>query len=574
MDNTILIYLIKVSVALALFYGLYMLCLKRDTFFKLRRAYFFSAILFSLFFPVIAIEMPASSNTSVQIPTYWLSDIEVGSAVDAETSMEATMGIWSVVLVILAAVSAFYAVKFIIQLFSLVKLRVANETERLSTYRIIKMKDRRTSPFSFFNWIFINSDAHNPFELAEIIAHEQVHVNQYHSIDVVLSEILCICFWWNPFAWLLKKEIKLNLEYLADKGVLESGVDSKEYQYILLQVSNRSTGIPLINNFNVSQLKRRITMMNKKKSSIFTSIKYLLVIPVGMALLLGNAVQATTSLDNFSIDGITEVMDGNQAPQKKGDVYVTVEQMPSFPGGLDAQQRFIADGLKYPVEAQAKGIQGRVTIRYVIKSTGEISDIEVIRGVDPLLDKEAIRIVKSMPKWEPGKQGGKAVDVYYTLPIVFRLAGGNTDKVKSGGKPNEIVVVGYGAAPEKEVGVASLKEGSPNDKMMPFITVEQMPSFPGGEQAMHEFISNNLKYPESAQKNGIQGRVTVRFIVRSTGEISDVSVIRGIEPDMDKEAARTVRSMPKWTPGKQNGQAVDVYFTLPIVYKLKKDEKK
>ncbi|GAB6123322.1 TonB family protein [Dysgonomonas termitidis] len=574
MDNTILIYLIKVSVALALFYGLYMLCLKRDTFFKLRRAYFFSAILFSLFFPVIAIEMPASSNTSVQIPTYWLSDIEVGSAVDAETSMEATMGIWSVVLVILAAVSAFYAVKFIIQLFSLVKLRVANETERLSTYRIIKMKDRRTSPFSFFNWIFINSDAHNPFELAEIIAHEQVHVNQYHSIDVVLSEILCICFWWNPFAWLLKKEIKLNLEYLADKGVLESGVDSKEYQYILLQVSNRSTGIPLINNFNVSQLKRRITMMNKKKSSIFTSIKYLLVIPVGTALLLGNAVQATTSLDNFSIDGITEVMDGNQAPQKKGDVYVTVEQMPSFPGGLDAQQRFIADGLKYPVEAQAKGIQGRVTIRYVIKSTGEISDIEVIRGVDPLLDKEAIRIVKSMPKWEPGKQGGKAVDVYYTLPIVFRLAGGNTDKVKSGGKPNEIVVVGYGAAPEKEVGVASLKEGSPNDKMMPFITVEQMPSFPGGEQAMHEFISNNLKYPESAQKNGIQGRVTVRFIVRSTGEISDVSVIRGIEPDMDKEAARTVRSMPKWTPGKQNGQAVDVYFTLPIVYKLKKDEKK
>ncbi len=570
MDHTILIYLVKVSVALALFYGLYILCLKRDTFLKLRRIYFLSALLFSLLFPAVTIELSASGDAPVQIPTYWLSDIEVGSAVDAEASTEATVSMWVVVLAILAAVSFFCAIKFFVQLFSLVKLRIANETEKLSTYRIVKMKDRRTSPFSFFNWIFINSDAHNPVELAEIIAHEQMHVKQYHSIDVVLSEILCICFWWNPFAWLLKKEIKLNLEYLADKGVL---VDSKEYQYILLQVSNRSTGIPLINNFNVSQLKQRIMMMNKKKSSVFTSVKYLLVVPVCATLLLGNAVQATTSLDKFSIDEISGVMDGDQAPQKKGDVYVTVEQMPSFPGGLDAQQRFIANGLKYPVEAQTKGIQGRVTIRYVVKSTGEISDIEVIRGIDPLLDNEAIRIVKSMPKWEPGKQGGKAVDVYYTLPVVFRLAG-TTKKVEPGGDPNEIVAVGYGAPQEKKVGVASLKEGSPDDKMKPFITVEQMPSFPGGESAMHEYISNNLKYPEDAQKNGIQGRVTVRFIVRSSGEVSDVSVIRGIDPGMDKEAARMVGSMPKWLPGKQNGQAVDVYYTLPIVYKLNKSDKK
>ncbi|MDR1504917.1 MAG: M56 family metallopeptidase [Prevotella sp.] len=573
MDYTILIYLVKVSVALALFYGLYILCLKRDTFLKLRRIYFLSALLFSLLFPAVTIELSASGDAPVQIPTYWLSDIEVGSAVDAEASTEAAVSMWVIVLIILAAVSFFRVIKFFVQVFSLVKLRVTNETEKLSTYRIIKMKDRRTSPFSFFNWIFINSDAHNPVELAEIIAHEQMHVKQYHSIDVVLSEILCICFWWNPFAWLLKKEIKLNLEYLADKGVLESGFDSKEYQYILLQVSNRSTGIPLINNFNVSQLKQRIMMMNKKKSSVFTSVKYLLVVPVCATLLLGNAVQATSSLDSFSIDEISGVMDGDQVPQKKGDIYVTVEQMPSFPGGLDAQQRFIINNLKYPVEAQTKGVQGRVTIRYVIKSTGEISDIEVIRGVDPLLDNEAIRIVKSMPKWEPGKQGGKAVDVYYTLPIVFRLAG-TTKKVESGDDPNGIVVVGYGAPQEKKVEVASLKEGAPDDKMKPFITVEQMPSFPGGEPAMHEYISNNLKYPEDAQKNGIQGRVTVRFIVRGTGEISDVSVIRGIEPSMDKEAARVVNSMPKWTPGKQNGQVVDVFFTLPIVYKLNKDAKK
>lgn len=573
MDHTILLYLAKVSVALALFYGLYILCLKKDTFLRLRRIYFLSAIFFSLLFPAVTIEISATSTAPVQIPTYWLSEIEVGNAVDAEASSETFLSTWTIVLAILVVVSVFCAIKFFVQLFSLLKLRVVNETEKLSTYRIVKMKDKRTSPFSFFNWIFINSEAHNEVELAEIIAHEQIHVSQHHSVDVVLSEILCIVFWWNPFAWLLKKEMKLNLEYLADKGVLESGFDSKEYQYILLQVSNRSTGIPLINNFNVSQLKKRIKMMNKKKSSIITSIKYLLVVPVGAALLLGNAVQATTSLESFSIDGISEVMDGDQVPQKKGDVYVTVEQMPAFPGGLDAQTRFIANELKYPAEAQTKGLQGRVTIRYVVKSTGEISNVEVIRGIDPLLDNEAVRVVKSMPKWEPGKQGGKAVDVYYTLPIVFRLSGA-TKKVKYGGDPNEIVAVGYGGPQEKKVEVASLKEGSSSDKTNPFITVEQMPAYPGGEDAMHEFVRTNLKYPVDAQKNGIQGRVTVRFIVRSTGKVTDVSIIRGVEPSMDKEAVRMVSSMPNWIPGKQNGQVVPVYYTLPIVFKLNKDEKK
>ncbi|WP_108823400.1 energy transducer TonB [Dysgonomonas sp. Marseille-P4361] len=103
----------------------------------------------------------------------------------------------------------------------------------------------------------------------------------------------------------------------------------------------------------------------------------------------------------------------------------------------------------------------------------------------------------------------------------------------------------------------------------PFTIVEQMPAFPGGEEAMHKFISDNLKYPVVAQESGISGRVTLRFVVTKTGEISEVTVVRGIDPSCDREALRVVKSMPKWVPGKQNGENVPVYFTLPIVFRLK-----
>ncbi|MBK5722443.1 M56 family metallopeptidase [Dysgonomonas sp. Marseille-P4677] len=572
MDNTIIAYLIKASVALGLFYGVYILCLKKDTFLKLRRFFFLFAILFSLLFSLFNVEIPMTEE-SVQIPTYWLSDIEL-SDVSVDGSAEKPLSGWTVALLLLSTVSVFFACRFLIQLFSIFKLRISNESEKISEFRIIKMKEVKTSPFSFFHWIFINSETGTSVELAEIIAHEQIHVKQYHSIDVVLSEILCVFFWWNPFVWLLKNEMKINLEYLADKGVLDAGFDTKAYQYILLQVSNKNTGIPLINNFNVSQLKKRITMMNRKKSSIFLSVKYLLIVPVGVALILGNAVQASSDLMGIIAqnESLVEeyITEGQQVPQKKDGVFVTVDKMPMYPGGESAMHKFINENMKYPVAAQTAGIQGRVIVRFIVKSTGDLSDIIIIRGVEKQLDDEAIRVIKAMPKWNPGQQKGKDVDVYYTLPFVFRLAGAK--KMKESGSSNETVVVGYGTQNDKKsaVGVASLQEAKSGE--VPdhaFVTVEDMPMFPGGESAMHAFISENLKYPVAAQTAGIQGRVTVRFIVSKIGEISDVNVIRGVDPALDAEAVRVVKAMPNWTPGKQNGIDVPVYFTLPIVYRLK-----
>ena len=245
MEHTIIPYLIKASVSLALFYGLYMLLLRKDTFFRLRRFYFLFSIAFSLLFPFLMIELTTKEEVPVQIPVYWLSQIEV-SAMPAQ---QVSVIDWKLIaLFAIGAVSLIYALRFIMQLFCILKLKVGHDSEKLDTCCIVKIKDRKISPFSFFRWIFIGSQIDEEEKLKEIIAHEMVHVRQLHSVDVILAEILCIFFWWNPFAWLLKKEIKINLEYLADEGGVKEGFSPKEYQYILLQVSNVNTGIPIINN--------------------------------------------------------------------------------------------------------------------------------------------------------------------------------------------------------------------------------------------------------------------------------------------------------------------------------------
>ncbi|MFV0418684.1 MAG: TonB family protein [Dysgonomonas sp.] len=631
MDNTIILYLIKASISLALFYGLYMLFLKRDTFFKLRRGYFLFAMIFSLSFPFLSIEIPTAEQSETQLPTYWLSQIEIGEIVVQEVEAP-SITIWTVVFIAVAIISAIFAFKFLIQLLSILKLRVANDSEKISSCHIVKLTDKKVSPFSFFNWIFVNSGMHSVTELKEIIAHEKVHVKQYHSIDVILAEIICICLWWNPFVWLLKNEMKINLEYLADQGVLKAGFDTKEYQYILLQVSNKNTGIPLINNFNVSQLKKRITMMNKKRTSIVKSAKYMLAIPLGAVLLLGNAVQASTDLMNFAPDELQKAQDEtellinnslnlnseissseNQKPDDEKPFH-TVEQMPSYPGGEAEMNKYIGENLKYPIEAQEKNIQGRVTIRFIVGKDGTVSDATVVRGFDPGCDAEALRVINAMPKWIPGKQKGKAVPVFFTLPIVFKLKDdrqtvlilngkeiseadlkvemtkrekefgattkkdlvtvqivlpANEVKSKYGDKyrGKKVIEVSFGETTKQKTVEPTKKTGT--DKNV-FSTVEQMPSFPEGESALNKFISENLKYPIKAQEAGIQGRVTVRFIVTKTGELADVKVIRSIDPDLDKEAIRVINAMPKWNPGKQNGKDVDVYFILPIIFKLEK----
>ena len=464
----------------------------------------------------------------------------------------------------------------------------------------VHLLKKKTGPFSFFHWIFIHPQSHTESEISEIITHEETHARQYHSVDVLISEIMCIFCWFNPFIWLMKREVRGNLEYMADHRVLETGHDSKSYQYHLLGLAHHKAAANLSNSFNVLPLKNRIKMMNKRRTKEIGRTKYLMFLPLAAILMIvSNIEMVARTTEKFAKEMMgqateevamqaettdipelpTEDIQGTTLPRDKQEkemaetqiksvpdsvVFQVVEEMPDFPGGVQALMDYLSKNVRYPAEAHAIGAQGRVIVSFTVKKDGSIADTKVERSVNPYLDKEAMRVIAAMPKWKPGTQKGEAVRVKYTVPVMFRLTENNT-QVKYApieSKIDEMVVVGY--APE---------EATYPEEVTVFEVVEKMPEYPGGMSAMMEFIGKNIKYPVAAQKAKIQGRVVIQFIVDKEGNIICPRVIRGADPLLDAEAIRLTTIMPKWKPGMQRGQAVNVKYTVPIMFRLQEPEK-
>lgn len=232
-----------------------------------------------------------------------------------------------------------------------------------------------------------------------------------------------------------------------------------------------------------------------------------------------------------------------QESKKNEDVFFVVENMPEYPGGQEQIRVDIAKLVTYPESAKKNGIQGKVYVTFIVNEEGKISSSKIARGVDPALDKEALRVVNSLDKtWKPGTQRGTAVKVSYTVPINFALDGG-----KSSSKTKSTVAKKNGDV---------------------YMIVEEMPVYPGGDSALRKYIAENVNYPEVAKKNGIQGKVYVTFVVDVDGSSTAVKIARGVDPSLDKEALRVVSSMPTWAPGKQDGKAVKVAYTVPINFAL------
>lgn len=657
-------YFLKVNVAFVLFYAFYRLLFYKDTFFKLRRASLLAFFGLALLYPLLNIQEWVKEQEPmtevIQIYSAMLPEMTVTPEVVVKTD-------WKGILLSASSymywgVMALLFVRFFIQLSSILLLAYRSRRTVIHGVPVYRL-DKPAGPFSFFKMIFIHPESHSEKEIDEILTHECTHVFQWHSVDVMICELITVICWVNPFAWLLKREVRHNLEYLADNTVIQSGYDCKSYQYHLLGLAHHyQTAATLYNSFNVLHLKNRISMMNKKRSHGIGRTKYLIFIPLAAFLMLLSNIEAVARItgeiaaeavagvkeateisvlseDDVKVSGqviddfngpviganvivkgtnvgtITDTegyfvlettknavlrfsfpgmkakevavkdvqgklkvqlySDGSaqgsqsapppppMSPQISTDpsdlVFTVVEVMPEFPGGQGALLQFLAKSIKYPVIAQQNGIQGRVTCSFVVGKDGVIRNIEVIRGVDPSLDLEATRVISMMPKWKPGMQKGKEVSVKYTVPVTFRLQGKEDNKptpLPAGESDNEITVVGYG------------EQKSADTSGQVFAIVEKMPQFPGGEKAINEFISKTLQYPVIAQENGIQGKVVCSFIINQDGSVTDAEVISGVDPSLDREALRIVSAMPKWTPGTQRGKAVRVKYTMPVTFTL------
>lgn len=318
------------------------------------------------------------------------------------------------------SICAFFLLRFIYQLAKIAKL-----ASRANVYKkgnlIVAEHTSNISPFSFFNLCFINSATIPADKVEEILKHEKAHISKWHSIDLILFELIGITQWFNPFFWMLRKTVVEIHEYQADRDVISTQSDPHSYLDTIISVAFNGVALPIGNNLNKSLTLKRLAMMTTTKKTKGTAFRIAAALLVALPIMFAISCNDETSIEE---DIAIIIEENDKAGEKSSDeqVFVVVEDMPTFQGGdLNKFREYIQQNLTYPEIAAQHGIQGRIFISFIVETDGSISTVKVLKGVDPSLDKEACRAIESSPKWEAGKQRGKKVRVTFNMPILFTL---------------------------------------------------------------------------------------------------------------------------------------------------------
>lgn len=415
--NELFIYFIQFSVYTGIFYMIYRLFLARETFFAFNRAFLLSALLLSLLLPTVN---PVTDNTEMIMAQ--LPEINV-NAITKTISDNKTVTDYSLWIIsgyfIISGLLLMRHIRWVFQIGRLAKHAEKKRSNGIDFYFI----DKDYPHFSFFNLIFVNKNQVNDNGLQKVIRHELAHTRQWHSLDSLLTELIIALFWFNPVLWFYRRLLKELHEYMADNAVISTETNAREYKNMLFNCSTKYQLTAITNSFNCTLLKRRFIMMNKKQSKQMAKCRIFLVVPlILIAMFLFNCAE------NEDIENTEPPKKEETEKAKKSarviigeEVYYAVDEMPEFEGGINSLQRFIAYNVKYPHEAREQDIMGKVYVSFVVSETGKVKNVEIKRGVHKLLDEEALRVVRLMPDWKPGKHEGKPVNVGYVIPISFNL---------------------------------------------------------------------------------------------------------------------------------------------------------
>lgn len=653
----ILSHLLPITAGIAVLWLVYRLLFRNSNRVKFNRFFLLTAMLFALALPFIGMQMGQSAPQVATLKqslfggATMLNEIIVtpdGQPVLPEvmvTTSTATsrFSLWQVIGGIYLIGVGVMLLLFLFKIGKLVALILRSPKEKREGYTAV-FTGREQGSFSFFRYAFFPNESVSP----DIVRHEASHIGHRHSWDVLFVEVMMVLQWFNPFIYLYKKELQSLHEYQADRDVVATGVDKRNYMMLILQQCTAVDFSGIGNNFSLILTKKRIKMITKNEKAKGLWWRLLATLPVLAILLVANTkvtaqekkaenqpftIEIAGSFEIYDDDGFpiqlkdtviynedgsyvkyvtsddidpetgeprqkmtitTHKIDGTPADymnlhweingnvarytaenfsistdesllilleglssladkSKNDSIFQAVEQMPEFPGGLDELMKFVAGNVKYPEEAKDKNIEGRVFVSFVIEKDGSVNEVKVLRGIGGGCDEEAVRVISSLPKWKPGMHKGEPVRVSYQMPINFKLNDESKQPVDKSG--------------ESKVDMQPDKNGV-------YQIVEEMPRFPGGEKALLDYVSKNIVYPEAAKDKEIQGRVFVGFVVEKDGSIGEVKLLRGISKECDEEALRVIKSMPKWQPGKMKGEPVRVSYQIPIFFKLDNDTKK
>ena len=387
-----LIYLVKAGIVYGLFYSIYFLLFKNNTNFQANRIYLLLIIPFSFILPFINANVHVNTSYQVTLPTFEVATVTNNISTNTPENF---------VPYLYGAISILVLLVFI---FNLIKT--------LSTIDSIK-KGRKQSvqPFSFFSFIHVPNNIEATDRKA-IILHEKVHSEQAHSLDIIIYEISKILLWWNPFLWMGLNSVKTNHEFIADKL---ASVKADKYSSVLVAQLLGVNCSALANNFKSKHLlKKRIMMMKTKQSNKLSIVKYALAIPV-VALTIMATAQNNETAPLASKENVSTI--APPVPKATGD---KIDVQPKFIGGMEDLAKYMGANIKYPEEAKKNKIEGKVFIAFLVDVNGNVKDPKVVRSAHKLLDAEALRVIKGMPKWKPGQKDGKNIAAKVTLPVSFK----------------------------------------------------------------------------------------------------------------------------------------------------------
>ncbi|MBO0342470.1 M56 family metallopeptidase [Flagellimonas profundi] len=527
----------------------YDLFLKKETFFQWNRAYMLATFALSIALPWVKIEaLQTSMPQELETTTVFLAQLNgvvLGPGMEQAGLLERIS--WPYL--VLGLGSTLATIWFAYKLIQIGRLRNKSVVENYKEFTKVTVP-KSTSAFSFFRNIFMGEEIKKDKE-PNILAHELVHVKQWHSLDLLFFELARIVFWFNPLVYIYQNRVAELHEFIADEKAVKQN-KAAHFEMLLSEAFN-TQNISFVNQFfNKSLIKKRIVMLQKKKSKAVWQLKYVLLLPLVLGMLVYTSCEVGKEENNDEMDSSVPLTMAIEVP------FGVVDEVPVFPGCEDAvdkkacfqekMQAHIRKNFHYPEAAQEQGIQGRVSTIFIIDQEGNVVDINM-RGPHELLEKETERILSKLPQMQPGKQDGQLVNVPFSIPITFKLDDGDQTK----------------------------KSALESDNSVPFATIDQVPIFPGCEDAvdkkacfqekMQAHIRKHFRYPEEAQEQGVQGRVSVLFTIDTNGEISTIKK-RGPHEILENEAVRIIKRLPAMQPGKHEGQVVKVPFAIPITFKL------
>lgn len=437
-------YLVKSSVGISLVYLLYWLLLSRENYFLLSRFLLVTGLVYTSILPLININVTLPHQASYRVV---LDELVVGGGNINEAS-KSWFSASTLILIIYFSGLCFFLSRLIYGLVRILLLIRRNGVRMISGRKFVLTSEQIT-PFSFFDMIFMQEEDFKMKDAEKIIEHEETHIRQFHTFDIFLAEIISVLQWFNPVVWVYRKTIKEIHEFLADEKLLKNGTSPLNYQKLLLtQVFGVSIN-HLTNNFNQTILKRRFLMMKKiksKKSGGFRILIVLVFTLMAASLTLLSSVvvsgegntysdQATEQMisdadvfTNISPELLSELSENNYFADDTA-IYSVVKQKPEYPGGAKALYTYLGKNIKYPEKAQKDGVEGTVYVEFIIEKDGSLSDVGVLRGFDKECDAEAVRVVKSLPDWKPGRgEDNQPLRVIMSLPIKFLLSDGKEEK--------------------------------------------------------------------------------------------------------------------------------------------------